>query len=731
MDWTLKIESAAAVRAVIARLMLGRASPGTALGSIHLKPHQESSIERILGSLDEFGGALLCDQVGMGKTFVALAVARRFERRLIVAPAALEAMWRDALARAEVTAGFTTYERLSRSEYSELPDLLILDESHHARNRRTRRYHRISRLARNSRVLMLSATPIHNRRADLVMLLSIFLGSRAENLTEAELARCVVRRDRVTAGLEGFPQVEPVTALELPDDPEMVSRLMSLPAPLPVRDGGSGGSLVNRGLVHQWASSEAALGDALRRRVAKAAALVASLEAGRYPSAAELKAWTFFEDTLQLGFPELLAPEADDSTALLESVVAHAAALETLLKSYAGTSRIDDARAGHVLKLRRANPRAKIVAFAQYSSTIRALFRRVAADGGVATLTASGARVAVGTLSRQEAIERFAPRANRTRSPSRAETIDLLLCTDLLSEGVNLQDAELVLHLDVPWTAARMEQRVGRVARMGSTHSRIGVYLLRPPASAEAILEIEALVWRKWRVALASVGVNPGASPGGAGIAPPPSSIPERAEKVRTILDGWRIDDSIDVIPGDCVQAAAVSAGETGFIAAGWLRGAPLLLTCRMGRIGVDLDAQAGACLLAERPQSVASDADYRAACNAIRQWAGRNEAIDLAGAAVHGPMRRKSLLKRIDAMLEASAPYLRATRARAAAAARRVAITPHGAAVEEELQAFAQSPAADDEWLEAIAALDSRPRMTRPVDSESFSLRALLLFTI
>jgi len=535
---------------VIARLMLGRASPGTALGSIHLKPHQESSIERILGSLDEFGGALLCDQVGMGKTFVALAVARRFERRLIVAPAALEAMWRDALARAGVTAGFTTYERLSRSEYSELPDLLILDESHHARNRRTRRYHRISQLARNSRVLMLSATPIHNRRADLVMLLSIFLGSRAENLTEAELARCVVRRDRVTAGLDGFPQVEPVTALELPDDPEMVSRLMSLPAPLPVRDGGSGGSLVNRGLVHQWASSEAALGDALRRRVAKAAALVASLEAGRYPSAAELKAWTFFEDALQLGFPELLAPEADDSTALLESVVAHAAALETLLKSYAGTSRIDDARAGHVLKLRRANPRAKIVAFAQYSSTIRALFRRVAADGGVATLTASGARVAVGTLSRQEAIERFAPRANRTRSPSRAETIDLLLCTDLLSEGVNLQDAELVLHLDVPWTAARMEQRVGRVARMGSTHSRIGVYLLRPPASAEAILEIEALVWRKWRVALASVGVNPGASPGGTGIAPPPSSIPERAERCAQYSMGGESTIPLTSFPG-------------------------------------------------------------------------------------------------------------------------------------------------------------------------------------
>jgi len=74
---------------------------------------------------------------------------------------------------------------------------------------------------------------------------------------------------------------------------------------------------------------------------------------------------------------------------------------------------------------------------------------------------------------------------------SSADRIDLLLSTDLLSEGVNLQDAEVVVHLDIPWTAARLEQRVGRLARMGSKHSTVTVYLIRPPASAAALLENE------------------------------------------------------------------------------------------------------------------------------------------------------------------------------------------------------------------------------------------------
>ncbi|HMJ19788.1 MAG TPA: hypothetical protein VK478_15495, partial [Gemmatimonadaceae bacterium] len=143
MDGALRLASAETVRARIAEVVLGAERPCGQLGAIRLKPHQQSAVARIEEALEEFGGALLCDDVGMGKTFVATAVARGYSRILVVAPAALASMWRGALATTCTSADFVTFERLSRT--SEIPtarknyDLVIIDEAHHARNPATRR----------------------------------------------------------------------------------------------------------------------------------------------------------------------------------------------------------------------------------------------------------------------------------------------------------------------------------------------------------------------------------------------------------------------------------------------------------------------------------------------------------------------------------------------------------------------------------------------------------------
>ena len=154
---------------------------------------------RAEAALEEFGGVLLCDDVGLGKTFVATAIARRYSHSLIVAPAALASMWRQALRTTETVADFVSIERLSRAgpidDSHATHDLLIVDEAHHARNPATKRYQRLAVLARDAPVVLLTATPIHNRVDEMLALLSLFLGSRARALTTSELGRCVVRRE--------------------------------------------------------------------------------------------------------------------------------------------------------------------------------------------------------------------------------------------------------------------------------------------------------------------------------------------------------------------------------------------------------------------------------------------------------------------------------------------------------------------------------------------------------
>ena len=103
------------VRARIARAVLG--TPNEILkriGSIVLQQHQVDGVRRLGEMFTRYHGALLADEVGLGKTYTALAATRGFGRVLIVAPAALRAMWHEACAQCEVVADFVSAESLSR-----------------------------------------------------------------------------------------------------------------------------------------------------------------------------------------------------------------------------------------------------------------------------------------------------------------------------------------------------------------------------------------------------------------------------------------------------------------------------------------------------------------------------------------------------------------------------------------------------------------------------------------
>jgi hypothetical protein len=479
-----------------------------AVGSVTLHPHQLSAARRLVAAIEEFGGALLSDEVGMGKTFVALAIARHFRSTIVVGPAALRDMWSEQARRAGVELPFLSLEALSRTSYSGKPcDLVIIDEAHHCRNPSTVRYRHVSRMVMRSKVLMLSATPIHNSPRDLSSVLALFMGSRAEWLTGSEIARCVVRRQIESAGLEDrVPDAKALIWKEIEDDDTVPRQLLALPPPVPARDGGDGGALVARSLLRQWCSSDAALESALRRRLAKSIALRDALECGSYPSQRELSAWVFAEDSVQLAFPSLVASPIGDGAALLAALSAHDQALREILGSLTRNRRRDTMRADVLKEIRRAHPGVPIVAFSQYTDTVRALFRELRTERGVASLSATGARVAGGTITRREALARFAPVATGVRAPRYINRIDLLLTTDLLSEGVNLQDAGVVVHLDLPWTAARLEQRLGRVRRLSSIHRCVYAYGIRPSAAAEALISLEKTIRMKFRAAHESVG---------------------------------------------------------------------------------------------------------------------------------------------------------------------------------------------------------------------------------
>src|SRR5690348_6451121 len=132
----------AAARARIAHELLDLHTAPETLGDVVLYPHQRRAIARLEALLRVANGGMLADATGLGKTFVALAIAAKFRRTLVITPAALLQAWRDAAERTRTSPMLTSMERLGRGSIprSGMYDLIIIDEAHHFRNARTKRY---------------------------------------------------------------------------------------------------------------------------------------------------------------------------------------------------------------------------------------------------------------------------------------------------------------------------------------------------------------------------------------------------------------------------------------------------------------------------------------------------------------------------------------------------------------------------------------------------------------
>lgn len=736
MDVTLNAHPAH-VRALIAKLWLSdhHSAPVTTVGRIALRPHQQSAVDRVRHAISQYGGALLADEVGLGKTFVAIALIRDARHALVVAPAALRDMWRDALDRGGASAEVVSYDALSRGT---LPngafDLVVLDEAHHARNPATKRYTRIAALTARTPVLLLSATPIHNHADDLAALLALFLGVGAWQLGDAQRTACIIRRERADVADTALPALLPPVWIPVGDDQELLEQITSLPPPLPPRDGDDGGALVHWGLARQWASSHGALLRALDRRLAIATALDATLATGRYPSRATLGAWICGDDAVQLAFPQLFEQESCLTASLREVVNRHTAAVAALRTRALASVWTDIERAQRLHDLRIAHRREKIVAFSQFAETVRTMFSRLPDRSAAAALTARGGQLTSGPATRGEILARFAPQAMIAAPPRDIERIDFLLATDLLSEGVNLQDASVVIHLDLPWTPARMEQRVGRARRIGSTHHRVAVYALSPPAAAEALLRVEQRLHAKLRAANRAVGIAGTILPTAAPIDSP--SAARQHEALRQMVASWRLDDArtpdaqtplvaVEHTPRPCALAAFRNADSGTSLAAS--------IDNRPFTDDPGLVLQVAALLSTEhRPPDPSPDPPNDAVASALalsERWIARRTAVAATGGALplHAPGRRHAM-RRIVSITARTPHHLRPTLAPLAARARRAITLPFGIGAERVLDDLATASLPDEAWLRALSTFADVQERTRQCDRCAPTLAALLI---
>ncbi len=141
-------------------------------------------------------------------------------------------------------------------------------------------------------------------------------------------------------------------------------------------------------------------------------------------------------------------------------------------------------------------PNRKALVFTTFSDTASYLYANIAewarAELGVhiGLVTGSGGnRATVGSADFAGILARFAPVAQM--SPRPAEEIDILIATDCLSEGQNLQDCDLVVNYDVHWNPVRLMQRFGRIDRIGSRNQRVAMTSFWPTRDLDRYLDLK------------------------------------------------------------------------------------------------------------------------------------------------------------------------------------------------------------------------------------------------
>ena len=720
----------ARARALIAHEILDAESAPAIVGDVALHQHQRRAVARVRTLLNSAGGALLADSTGLGKTFVALATAASVERTLIIGPASLAESWHVAMSRTHVEARFISLEQLSRGTSATIgsPDLVIVDEAHHLRNPRTKCYAAVAAICDRANVLLLSATPLQNRRADVIAQLALFLGDTAARATDAELAPFIVRRRADDTSIR-LPAIHGPRWVQLPVTDDRLDDLVALPPPVAGSDEGTAGALVTYTLLRQWSSSRAALVAALRRRLARAIALFSSLEAGRWPSREQLAAWSHAEQALQLAFPEILTPlgaTSTDLSGLLAAVRVHADGLRALITRLTETPDPDPYRADAIAEICRAHPNARVIAFSQYAETVRALSRLLMMKmSGVAALTAHGGRVAGGRISRREVLAQFTPRAGSAAVPA-GDHIRLLVTTDVLSEGLDLQRASVVVHLDLPWNPARLEQRVGRVRRLGAEHDAVFVYALAPPVDSERILRVVDRLRAKLGLAASIVGLDFTVVPDTAST----SSVapPELESETLELLEKWRAPSDSDVrrTPSD-VGALAPTDGVVALLAIG--RERLLLATFGGGAPTLDPETVGRALRMCLGPAIAPPATAVGEAMAVVRTWCnGWSARRRLGRVSPAGARLRVAVAARIAALLASAPRHQRAVLVPLASRAQQALRITLGAGAERTLLELSRAASANVEWLRRIAALSESREYRRSAADEPELLVLVLL---
>ena len=606
-----------------------------------LTSFQKHGVVRALRLINETGGVIVADEVGLGKTFVAGEILAHYQdrrqRALLVCPAALrDTSWKNFISDFELYLEVVSFEELARDKQlwdeNKRPNAKSsnldrdIDEAHNYRNPDSpSRADALRTLLYGKRkdVLMLTATPVNNSLWDLYHLIRFFvkqdsflasqgilsikdrfnaaMQTNPDSLspdvlypivdaTTVKRTRQFIKKhypnDQVKINGEMqtivFPEPKAISVRydldsEMPGlfdlienyfDPENAECILFAryksntylldPDPDDDRMANAVTGLLLSGLLKRFESSTGAFKISIKRLIDQHETFLKALDEGFVVSTQFLKESASTDDE---DFDELLETHEEAVDAKLYNQDQLREDLENdLVKLKEILSGINQAAITSNPKLRalveqlevilaeakqEATSREdefnkrKVLIFSFFADTVQWVYDFLKDEIAINPKLAdykNRFEMVVGSgggdeANKSEAAARFAPDTAGTSSDS--DLTDLLISTDVLAEGVNLQQARHIINYDMPWNPMRLVQRHGRIDRIGSQHNRVFMRTIFPADRLDALLGLEERISRKIAMAAASVGIVSPIS----GVASENRDFSETKEEIQKLLD--------------------------------------------------------------------------------------------------------------------------------------------------------------------------------------------------
>jgi superfamily II DNA or RNA helicase len=227
---------------------------------------------------------------------------------------------------------------------------------------------------------------------------------------------------------------------------------------------------------------------------------------------------------------------------------ADVAVMETLLTEMRKISPSEDAKLQHLktqIQSKLASPinpgNKKVLIFTAFADTANYLYEHIAGpllrSHKIHTGRVSGADSPKSTLARsydfQSLLTLFSPRSKEKAAilPNEPGVIDILIATDCISEGQNLQDCDTVINYDIHWNPVRIIQRFGRVDRIGSTNSCIQLVNYWPDITLDEYINLKERVEN--RMVIADVTATGDDNP----LGPAANDVAYRKEQLRRLQE--------------------------------------------------------------------------------------------------------------------------------------------------------------------------------------------------